>query len=355
MLFRFDVNHGASPYDALLNVKGTLYGTTYTGGGNGNCPDTEGCGTVFSVTSSGKETVLHKFLGTPDGAAPGGSLIDVNGTLYGTTPWGGKCKGNSLGCGTFFSVTTAGKEKVLYRFAGGDDGSPTGTLIAVKGTLYGTTGGTVFSITTAGKEKVLCRFDRQDGSSPSSLTYVKGTFYGTMYVGGTKGDGTVFSVTSAGKLRVLYNFADPPDGAFPTGGLLNMDGTLYGTTSQGGADGCNSSSLNCGTVYEITTTGKEQVLHRFAGSPHDGGEPNARLLNVGGLLYGTTTWGGAHGGGTVFTITAAGNERVLHSFGARHDGYAPLASLADAKNMLYGTTSSGGNDRDAGTVFGLSP
>jgi uncharacterized repeat protein (TIGR03803 family) len=353
VLFSFDNTDGASPYAGLLNVNGTLYGTTYTGGGGTNCPDSEGCGTVFSITRSGKETVLYKFLGPPDGAAPGGSLIDVNGTLYGTTGWGGTCKTHSLGCGTVFSVTTAGEEKVLYRFAG-HDGGPTGALIDVNGTLYGTTSGTVFSITTAGKEKVVCRFDGKYGIEPSPLTYLNGTFYGTMYFGGTKNYGTVFSVTKAGGERVLYNFAGPPDGALPTGGLLNVDGTLYGTTSSGGDTGCNSSSLNCGTVYSITTTGKEQVLYRFAGSPYDGGDPNEQLLSEGDMLYGTTAGGGALGGGTVFSISTAGKESILHSFGAHHDGYAPLAGLIDVKNMLYGTTSSG-SDYRVGTVFALKP
>lgn len=351
VLFSFDESDGASPYAGLVNVNGILYGTTYAGGRGENCRES-GCGTVFSVTSSGKETVLYEFLGPPDGASPGGSLIDVNGTLYGTTSLGGTCKETSLGCGTVFSVTTAGKEKVLYRFP--DRESPTGALVNVNGTLYGTTGLNVFSITTSGKEHVLYTFDRKDGTAPSPLAYINGTLYGTMYVGGTKGYGTVFGVTLAGKQRVLHNFAGPPDGANPTGGLLDVGGTLYGTTSSGGElYGCDTAT-NCGTVFSVTTAGKERVLYRFAGSPRDGGNPNERLLNVGGLLYGTTTSGGTHGGGIVFSVTMAGKERVLHSFGGPDDGYAPLAGLTKAMSRLYGTASSGGKHR-VGTVFALNP
>jgi uncharacterized repeat protein (TIGR03803 family) len=352
-LFSFDNSDGASPFAGLLNVNGTLYGTTYYGG-------TQGDGTVFSIAPSGQETVLHSFAGGHDGANPGGSLINVNGMLYGTTSWGGVCTRNSRGCGTVFRVTTDGKEKVLYNFVGHDDGSnPTGRLVNVNGTLYSTTdaggfrrsGGTVFSVTTAGKERVLHIFEPKNGIEPSPLTNVNGTLYGTMY---DNGYGTVFSVTLTGKARVLYKFAGPPDGALPTGGLLNVNGTLYGTTSSGGQQGCNSSSSNCGTVYRITTAGKEQVLYRFRGGPTDGGDPNGRLLSVGGVFYGTTTAGGMHG--TVFTVTTAGKERVLHNFGDHHphDGRAPLAGLVDVDGTLYGTTSLGGT-YGYGTAFALTP
>jgi uncharacterized repeat protein (TIGR03803 family) len=87
----------------LLEVNGTLYGTTWVGG-------TYGLGTVFSMTTSGKEHVLHSFNGS-DGAHPETDLIDVNGTLYGTTHVGGfkwGCKPNingTAGCGTVFALT----------------------------------------------------------------------------------------------------------------------------------------------------------------------------------------------------------------------------------------------------------
>jgi len=368
MLLSFDNSDGASPLAGLLNVNGTLYGTTSTGGAGTNCPDSDGCGIVFRVTPSGKERVLYKFLGAPDGAKPGGDLVDVKGTLYGTTSYGGACDNSSLGCGTVFSVTTAGKERVLYRFAGHPDGeSPTGRLINLNGTLYGTTtaggnhnfgdrNGTVFSIATAGKERVLYSFGHKDGIEPSPLVDINGTLYGTMYLGGTGNSGTVFGVTLAGKEQILYSFAGPPDGALPTGSLLNVNGTLYGTTSSGGDQGCISSSSSCGTVFRITTAGKERVLYRFAGGPDDGGDPNGRLLSVGGILYGTTTDGGTHGSGTLFTVTTAGKERVLYSFGDhhKHDGTTPLAGLTLVKSRLYGTTYGGGDYR-VGTVFALTP
>ena len=123
VLFNFDQTDGAWPSNGdLLNVHGTLYGMTSTGGViNNSCRVSAGCGTVFSITPSGTESTLYKLKGSPDGGTPYANLVEVNGTLYGTTYYGGKSACNG-GCGTVFSITTAGKERVIYRFAGGDDG-----------------------------------------------------------------------------------------------------------------------------------------------------------------------------------------------------------------------------------------
>jgi hypothetical protein len=59
--------------------------------------------TVFSVTSSGIEAVLHSFSDGSDGKNPESGLIDVNSTLYGTTAYGGG-SGPETG-GTVYSIT----------------------------------------------------------------------------------------------------------------------------------------------------------------------------------------------------------------------------------------------------------
>jgi uncharacterized repeat protein (TIGR03803 family) len=95
------------------------------------------------------------------------------------------------------------------------------------------------------------------------------------------------------------------------------------------------------------------VLYSFNG--RSGKSPYASLTDVNGMLYGTTSSGGANGDGTVFQITPSGAERVLHSFeGGSLDGAFPFASLTNVKGTLYGTTSGGGGKGD-GTVFSLSP
>jgi uncharacterized repeat protein (TIGR03803 family) len=135
--------------------------------------------------------------------------------------------------------------------------------------------------------------------------------------------------------------------------LIEVKGTLYGTTVSGGEN-------NKGTVFSITTGGALQVLYSFKGRP-DGEGPDAPLLAVGGKLYGTTFGGGANKKGTVFSITTSGTENVLFSFGA-DDGNDPSGGLIDVGGALYGTTQQGGDHTDCqhpgrdgcGTVFALS-
>jgi uncharacterized repeat protein (TIGR03803 family) len=315
-LYSFDGKDGGAPYAGLLNVNGTLYGTTYAGGVN--CESSSfatGCGTVFKITPSGKEALLYSFKGGyKDGETPHADLINVNGTLHGTTVYGGANCTSSGACGTVFSITPSGKEALLYSFDGKDGEYPYAGLINVKGKLYGTTYrggangyGTVFSITPSGKGRVLHSFGSGDGVGPyAGLLNVNGTLYGTTYHGGTHGSGTVFSITTSGKETVLYSFkGGSGDGASPAAGLLNVNGTLYGTTSNGGSGSCllSSYALGCGTVFSITTSGKETVLHSFKGGTGDGRYPEAGLINVNGTLYGTTSSGGANRDGTVFNIS----------------------------------------------------
>lgn len=362
---------GVAPAAPLLDVHGTLYGTTVGGGGTG-CYGS-GCGTVFAITTSGNERVLYRFKGGKDGSFPEASLIDVNGTLYGTTYSGGGtgCY-EKTGCGTVFAVTTSGKESVLHHFRGGKtDGSyPEANLVDVSGTLYSTTvgggashEGTVFALSASGAETLLYSFKRNaaDGGVPvAPLLEVNAKLYGTTDVGGASDDGTVFNITTSGKETMLHSFAGGSrDGAHPFAGLIDVEGTLYGTTLEGGSTKCGMLG-SCGTVFAIATSGAESVLYHFKGGKDDGWYPSAGLAADGGALYGTTVYGGStgclvRGCGTLFAVTTSGKERILHSFGdSSDDGGNPSAGLIEINGRLYGTTAAGGAS-DAGTVFSLSP
>lgn len=317
-LYRFQNRDGCRPSSALIDVNGTLYGTTNEGGQYGN-------GVVFKLTVSGAETVLYSFKGVPDGAHPDGSLVDLNGTFYGTTADGGdrtsNCPGPSgdNGCGTVYSLTTSGAESVLYSFKGPPDGFWPGSLIAVKGKLYGVTQnggglswGAVYTVTTTGTEKIVYSFAGTSGGTDGCypwgpLIAVQGTLYGTTTECGSFGEGTVFSVTTSGSENVRYSFAGGSDGEWPDGGLTAVAGTLYGTTLWGGGVGPCSHYSGCGTAYSIAPTGSETVLHRFQGSS-DGALPNGGLTDLSGTFYGTTSGGGgkgcsSFGCGTVFALT----------------------------------------------------
>jgi len=358
---------GATPVAGVIGVDGTLYGTTSSGGTN----SLDG-GTVFSLNpATGTETVLHSFC-TPeceDGANPEAGLTDVKGTLYSTTEGGG-----SYDDGTVFSVDPAtGAETVLYDFyeyGNGDAYYPLAGLIHSGDLLYGTTvgggyagnSGTVFSVNPrTGTEVVRYDFCSQegcyDGERPiAGLIDVNGTLYGTTVNGGTHDNrGTVFSLDPKTRSEtVVYSFCAQlycADGEEPYAGLVSAKGTgtLYGTTYYGGTYGR-------GTVFSVDpATGLETVLHSFASSGPDGEYPDAGLVEEGGKLYGTTTEGGADGGGTIFSIDlVTGAERVRHSFGSGADGSVPLAALQNVGGTLFGTTADGGA-YGYGTVFSFKP
>lgn len=127
---------------------------------------------------------------------------------------------------------------------------------------------------------------------------MNGTLYGTTHEGGTGGVGAVFSISTAGKEHVLYSFRNTPDGAYPVYGLTYANGVFYGTTAEGGV-----ASNSGGTIFSIDTTGKkERVLHSFGGAS-DGYTPEGTLLYLNGTLYGTTIYGGTFASGTVFKLT----------------------------------------------------
>ena len=195
-----------------------------------------------------------------------------------------------------------------------------------------------------------------DGEYPrAGLISVEGTLYGTTYGGGTRrrgricgqndGCGTVFSITPSGIETVLYGlFSGGPHGANPWAGLMTFKGKLYGTTAYGGVNECPLPGWGCGTIFSVTSTGAEKVLHRFTGS--GGAYPQAGLTNVNGTFYGTTLQGGgqgcdASGCGTVFSITPTGTNHLLYSFAGGNDGEYPQAGLINVNGKLYGTTYGG--------------
>jgi uncharacterized repeat protein (TIGR03803 family) len=199
------------------------------------------------------------------------------------------------------------------------------------------------------REKILYSFcsdqNCTDGARPSaSLINVKGTLYGTTPLGGVYGHGTVFAVDrSSGAETIVYSFCSQAqgyyclDGSEPTAALINVKGVLYGTTTFGGDVGC--AAHGCGTAFSIDlNTGVETVLHNF-GASGDGAVPYAGLTYAKGMLYGTTfDGGGSCSCGTVFSLDpTTGAETVLHTFGDGIDGQEPFAGLTYVNGKLYGT------------------
>ena len=230
-------------------------------------------------------------------------------------------------------------------------------------------GGTIFKITTAGALTTLYNFcsltDCADGESPYTgpVQATNGNFYGTTLSGGAYKSGTVYEVTQGGTQTTLYSFCakfECADGTAPSGLVQGTNGAFYGTTpNSGDNNGYNES----GTVFKITASGKLTTLHVFctdAPTCTDGYQPQAGLVQgTNGDFYGTTSAGGAHGGGTVFKITPGGTLATLYNFcsvgGTEcEDGMEPYAPLIQGTDgNFYGTTLAGGNGN--GTVFKITP
>jgi uncharacterized repeat protein (TIGR03803 family) len=300
---------GQSPLAGLIqDLDGTLYGTTSLGG-------TANLGTVFRLAPDGSGfTLLHSFSSAPtDGQHPYAGLIQgPDGTLYGTTYQGG-----SNGNGTVFRLAPDGSGfTLLHRFTGTDGGAPSAGLI----------------------------------QGPD------GTLYGTTFYGGFADRGTVFQMApDGGGFTLLHSFTDAPtDGRYPYAGLIQgPDGTLFGTTLEGGSAGSTF-----GTVFQMAPDGSGfTLLHSFTDARTDGQNPYAGLIQgLDGTLYGTTSQGGSNLIGTVFRLAPDGSGfTLLHTFTGAPDGQSPYAGLIQGPDgTLYGTTSSGGY-ADQGTIFQLVP
>ena len=213
---------GAGPLGAgfIQATDGNFYGTTNVGGAN-NCYGGTGCGTVFKITPSGTLTTLYSFCSQnncADGYYPRAGLMQArDGNLYGTAVFGGS--GNcDNGCGTVFKITPSGALTVLYSFAGypSDAGNPEAVLVqASDGSFYGT-------------------------------TYRGGADNNCDGLGYTEGCGAVFKMTPGGTLTTLHSFNSTDGWGLDAGLIQARDGSFYGTTSAGGANGF-------GTIFRLVS------------------------------------------------------------------------------------------------------
>lgn len=380
---------GATPYSEALVIGkcGELYGTTTAGG-------IDDSGTVFSLTpptvplGAWTEAVLYRFAGGSDGSGPGGVVLGSGGVLYGSTNSGG-----TSNYGTVYSLTPPAApgdswtKTTLYNFTGVNDGAaPSQLVIGAKGQLYGTAAGyvagpsyqgTVFSLTPpessggSWTETTLHIFTcGDDGCIPYGGVVIGkgGVLYGTTYYGGPSADGTVFSVappTSPGEPwteAVLHSFTGGSDGYGPYASLvIGSGGVLYGTTQYGGA-----SFFGLGTVFSVTPPASagdpwtHSVLHSF-GNADGGTETDARIvIGPGGALCSTTSDGGASDDGTVFCLkppASAGDPwtEVVLHSFGGSDGANPVGAVVIGPGGVFYGTTSEGGASNDGTLYQLTP
>jgi hypothetical protein len=311
-----------------------------------------------SASAEWKEKVLYSFQGGSDGSLPsGGVVFDSAGNLYGVTTDGGTlCP--SPGCGTIFQLAPPAKkggvwtETVLHVFDGDHGSRPAGSVIVdAKGNLYGTTA--------------------YGGSGTCTL------------LGGNVGCGLVYELSPAEKkgaqwkYSILYNFQGGKDGQYPVQNLtLDTTGNLYGATIFGGGFGttCDAPYYRyCGTIFELNPPTKkdghwkEKVLYSFKGvksgqDSGDGATPNGGLvLDRKGAIYGTTYFGGNNqkgscqggvggtGCGIVFKLAPPINE------GAWTEKALYRFNGQDGANSVAGVILDGSGNLYGTTSFGPGP
>jgi uncharacterized repeat protein (TIGR03803 family) len=311
-LYNFCVNcaDGGIPNGLVQGSNGNFYGTTSSGGADDG-------GTVFEITPAGKLTLLYTFCSRTnctDGGTPSVLAQGTSGNFYGTTFSGG-----ADGNGTVFEITPTGKLTTLHSFRGPDGNSPNGLVQGSNGNFYGTTtyggahgDGTVFEITTAGKLITLHSFDGTDGALPIAgqnsaaadlVQATDGNFYGTTSQGGASNlgalGGTVFRITPAGKLTTLHSFCSETnctDGTTPYAGLMQAtNGNLYGTTNNGG-------SYDQGTIFSLGLG-----LRPFVVTQPYSGKEGAKVIILGTDLAGATA---VTFDGTVATFTVVSSSEI---------------------------------------------
>ena len=279
----------------------------------------------------------------------------------------------SVTVATAVPTSASAQSSLLVSFKA-DAGFPNSRLIlGSDGNLYGVTEsdgvyglGSVFAMAPDGSAfRTLHSFTNAEGANPSTELFEAsdGFIYGTTMVGPAyQAGGMLFrfdpqSYVPGSEIGIqivhVFKADDPQDGGYPNGGLVEIGGVLFGTTLGGGA-------ANGGTVYrlDVSTNPATYIqLHSFDVNPESqlGAQPVGALTIAGGELYGVTTFGGQSDWGTVFKVDPLGSDfEIVNDFGVS-GGLNPQSGLLLDNGYLYGTTPqpcSGGNG--CGTIFRIN-
>ncbi len=305
-----------------------------------------GVGTIFMANADGTGLQVKKSFDATPGRSPSyNTLIQAaNGKIYGMTGWGGT---NLVGV-LFEYNPNDGSYVRKHDFNATDGAHPYGGLVQVNNKLYGlTSGGGVndkgvlfeydpFTDTFAKKFD----FGGQWGEVPHSnmIVTADGSLYGVTVAGGANGNGVIFKYNPQKNSVTKRKDFDASTGTRPFGGLmLASSGLLYGMASQGGLH-------SHGTIYAYDTA--VNVLTKkfdFSGSA-DGSSPLGSLIEAtNGLLYGMTVEGGNTDGGVLFEYNPSNGAFTKKiDFVGGTQGLHPYGSLFQASNgKLYGTTEQG--------------
>ena len=302
---------------------------------------------------------LTDFGGDADGYLPKYGLTPAsNGKLYGVTQSGGASNLGTLY--EYDPMTDVVTTKVNFHNATLGSFPQTGLTSGVNGKLYGTTNsgglnnvGTLYEFDPqTGNATVVIQLQRSGiaGSywNGEVVQSASGKIYGVSSLDGTDDVGTLVEVDPTTKaVKRLMSFAGP-DGRNPnTGLMIASNGKIYGTSSSGGSSG-NGVLFE----YDINASAYNVKYHFAGGSP--GAQPSGGLIELNGKLYGLTQNGGGVNYGVLYEYNlSTGAYLKKYDFGVGQMAVGKLLYAANGK--MYGQTMLGGDGNSTGVIFEYDP
>ena len=262
-LYVFQDGKGTHATSLIQAADGNFYGTAAgdSSGGFFNHPPTmHNPGIFFRLTPAGVFTNLYTFTGGADGSFPNAVVQGADGNFYGSAQYGPEFPANIFsGYGSVFKITPSGTLTTLYSFTGGaNNGNPWGVIQGQDGNLYGmTSAGTpnsVFKVTPAGQRSTMYVLDGTNGTDTVGLVAsTDGSVYGTTKNGGIPQAGNIFRITPTGQVNV-YAFDGDATGTHPSRPFEGAEHSLYGATESGGR-------YLHGTVFRLNQAPPRDVLN----------------------------------------------------------------------------------------------
>ena len=190
-------------------------------------------------------------------------------------------------------------------------------------------------------------FTGSNGASPNATLTAAGNgiYYGTTLLGGSNGLGSIFKFDSATGSITLQDSFTGSNGHYPYAALIAAgSGIYYGTTTYGGSNGT-------GSIFKFDSAiGSITLQDSFTGP--NGAYPYAALTAAGsGIYYGTTIYGGSNDTGSIFKFDSATGSITLQDSFTGSNGADPYAALTAAGNGIYYGTTYGGGGNGFGSIF----
>ncbi len=340
-----DLTTGKNPqFSELLDINGTLFGVTKFGGLNNK-------GTIFTLKNDGTTYTKIFDFNDKNGENPVGILTEINGRIWGVTDKG------SLGVGHIYNMNLDGTDyKSVHPFGSiNKDGYYIETgLTEHAGYLWGVTtlGGTnndgaIYKLKIDGSEYTIAHnFIEPKGLSPRGrLLFSNGLLWGTTQSGGTNSIGVIYNIQPDGTgFNVVYNF-ESLSGINPVGNLIESNGKIWGLSHNGG-------SKASGTIFSIELDGTGFTKVDDLNVAVTGSLPNGGLQEINGKLWGVTSGGGTNSKGTIFSINTDGTSLTNNfNFGGDY-GRLPFCNLIESNGKIWGHATYGGKG-DHGVIFNL--